>query len=608
MIGPSLIIEQIKFMVRHCRPIGILRAALLAVLATYVPFAQAQQPADPAPPPVVDAAPTPEQVAAELKERARARFDRGRELYDKQAWAAALAEFLEARKLYPTWSATAWSAQCLQKLERFDEAFDMYAVLVNEYGDKLPADAKRRALIEVENMRRLVGSIEIEGAEPGAAVSVDRQSRGDYPLLAPLRVAAGNHWVRVFAEGYEPFETRVDVAGATAVKVVARLRKLDTTGTLRVVEQQDRALDVVVDGIVVGKTPLTLRIAPGDHVVFLRGDDNLGTLPARIAVQGDKDAPLRLLAEPLESELYVKLTPFDALVAVDSITLGKGAWNGRVKPGEHTIEVAAEGFLPEKRIVELPRDSKLTVAISLKRDPSSPFWRKPEPPPHWFMELGLGVPLVTTIGGDVAGSCSESCSELPGFGLNPMVRAGYELPWGLSFGGSIGYLGFNQYLDERTAVARVVGRTPNTGTADDQFSFRGGSVHGFVGYGFGEKIRGILRLSVGLSFGSFADVRTGSLESNDGTPYAVGPLEQYQWLQLFEVIPEFRVGYRISPRIELSAGIKIPLLTPISTPIWNPAQAFTAGTDGYGYYDSATLVGSPFVAIVPTISALYEFR
>lgn len=568
----------------------------------------AEQRANSSPPSFVEAAPTPEAVAAELKERARARFDRGRELYDKQAYAAALAEFLEARKIYPTWAATAWSAQCLKNLARFDEAFDMYAALINEYGEKLPAEAKKRALIEVESMRRLVGTIEIEAAQPGAAISVDRQSRGDYPLVAPLRVSAGNHLVRVFAEGYEPFETQVDVAGATSVRVVARLRKLDTTGTLRVIEQQDRTLDVVVDGIVVGKTPLTLRIAPGEHIVFLRGEGNLGTMPSRISVKGDNDAPLRFLAEALESELQVNLTPFDALVAVDSITLGKGAWSGRVKPGEHTIEVAAEGFLPEKRIVDLPRKSKLVVALGLKRDPSSPFWRKPEPPPHWFAEFSLGVPLVTTIGGDIGGTCSNNCTETPGFGLNPLVRLGYELPSGISFGASLGYFGFNQTLDERTTSVMVVGRSSNNGTADDEFRFQGGSAAGFIGYGFGDKIRANMRLSAGFLFGTYADVRTGSFISNDGTPYAVGPLEQYFTVAFFEVTPEFRVGYRLSPRFELSLGLKMPLLTPLSTPIWDPSQAFTAGTDGYGYFNSATLVGSPFVILAPTVNALYEFR
>lgn len=596
---------------RASRPLSA--TAFAMALVAHTSIAAAQEPVPPAPPPNPTAAPSTPEVApeitdAERKERARARFDRGRELYANQAWAAALGEFREARKIYPSWSAMAWSAQCLKSLARFDEAFDMYAALVNDYGDKLPAEAKQRALVEVESMRRLVGNIEIEGAIPGAAVYVDRQSRGEYPLLAPLRVSAGNHLIKVFIEGYEPFESQIDVAGATTVRVVAQLRKLDATGILRVVEQQDRALDVVVDGIALGKTPLSLRIAPGSHIVFLRGEENLGTLPVRVDVQGDNDAPIRLAAEPLEAELQIKLQPFDALVAVDSMTLGKGSWSGRVKPGQHTIEVAAEGFLAEKRTIAIARHGKQDLTVVLQRDPKSPFWRKPAPPPHWFVEGTLGVPLVTTMGGDVAGRCTGNCSETPSFGINPMVRAGYELGSGLSFGAALGYMQFTQYLDERPTIAQVVGRDPNVGTADDVLGFRGFTLGGWAGYSFGEKVRVRLRAGAGFSFGSFADIRTGSFQTSDGTPYAVGPLQQFKWASLFHFTPEIRVGYRVRDRVELSVGLEIPLFTPIDMPTWDPTQGFTAGTEGYAYFTGAELTGTPFVAILPSVAVHYDFR
>ncbi len=598
-------------MVRSRRVFAVVHATSLA--AAFVGFASvihAQDPANPAPqsPAPTSVAASADAAAAEQKQRAQVRFDRGRELYANKAWAAALAEFLEARKLLPTWSATAWSAQCLKNLARFDEALDMYAVLVNVYGDKLPADAKQRALVEVDSMRRLVGSIEIESAIPGATVFVDRQARGDYPLLAPLRVSAGSHLVKVFAEGYEPFETQVDIAGSTTARIVAQLRKLDSTGILRVVEQEQRALDVVVDGLVVGKTPLALRMAPGNHVVFLRGEENLGTLPVRIAVQGDNDAPLRLLAEPLESELQVNLQPFDALIAVDSMTLGKGSWSGRVKPGKHTIEVGAEGFLAEKREIDVTRAEKKALTVVLQRDPKSPFWRSPEIPSHWFVEGTLGLPLITTIGGDAAGLCTGSCSEWPGFGVNTTVRAGYELGSGISFGATFGVLQFTQTLDERSATVEVVGRDPNVGTADDAFRFRSLALGGWAGYSFGDKVRVHLLAGAGFLIGTFADIRTGSFQTSDGTPYAVGPLEQYKSTQFFHFTPEIRLGYRLRNRLEISAGLAIPVLAPLQTPMWNSAQGFTAGSDGYGYFSTTALTGSTFIMLMPSVAVRYDFR
>ena len=599
-------------MVRHRRASIPLQAIACAmVFVGHVSVVWAQEPEKPPEPPAPNPdvpAPAPEVSAAERKEQARVRYDRGRELFANQAYAAALAEFLEARKIYPTWSATSWSAQCLKNLARFDEAFDMYAALLNDYGDKLPADAKQRALVEIESMRKLVGNIEIEGGVPGAAIFVDRQARGEYPLLKPLRVSAGSHLVKVFIEGYEPFETQIDVAGSTTVRIPVQLRKLDSTGILRVIEQQNRALDVVVDGIVVGKTPLTLRIAPGDHVVFLQGEEQLGTLPARVAVRGDNDAPLRMQAEPLEAELQVNLQPFDALVAVDAVTLGKGSWGGRVKPGQHTIEVAAEGFLAEKRTVEVARNGKQDLKIVLQRDPKSPFWRKPEPPPHWLIEVGFNFPLAATIGGDISGACTSTCSNNPGLGTNPMVRVGYELGSGISFGASIGYFHFVQTLDERTTVAQVIGRTPNAGTADDELKYRAPTISAWGGYSFGEKLLVRMRVATGVMVGFFSDTRNGSFQSSDGTPYAVGPLVQTRDAAFFHVTPELRIGYSPFPRFEILAGAEIAFMVPLSIPKWNSAQAFTAGNDGYGYFSSASLIGTSFVMILPSVAARYNFR
>src|SRR5258706_542611 len=82
----------------------------------------------------------------------------------------------------------------------------------------------------------------ITPAEPGAAITIDGQSRGEFPALAPLRVATGSHAVRVTKEGFESFATRVEVAGGQSVRVVARLHALTRSGRLRVAEQRGRVL------------------------------------------------------------------------------------------------------------------------------------------------------------------------------------------------------------------------------------------------------------------------------------------------------------------------------------------------------------------------------
>src|SRR5262249_18389672 len=98
----------------------------------------------------------------------------------------------------------------------------------------------------------------------------------------PLRVLPGSHGVLLYKEGFEPFATRVEVAGGQTTRVPASMRRLKQTGTLQVTEVHGRELDVIVDGTGVGKTsaaPLSLPLAPGKHVVLLRGERHLGTAP-----------------------------------------------------------------------------------------------------------------------------------------------------------------------------------------------------------------------------------------------------------------------------------------------------------------------------------------
>ncbi|WP_437946933.1 PEGA domain-containing protein [Sorangium sp. So ce296] len=147
--------------------------------------------------------------------------------------------------------------------------------LLATYGDALPAAVKTAAQKEVIALRDRVGTIALVKAEPGAAVVIDGRARGEHPSAAPLRVVAGTHVVRIYKEGFEPFETAASVAGGQTTSVVARLAPLVASGRLRVAERSGRALAVMVDGFEVGKTPWEGPIAVGEHTVVLRGEDSL---------------------------------------------------------------------------------------------------------------------------------------------------------------------------------------------------------------------------------------------------------------------------------------------------------------------------------------------
>src|SRR5262249_9940486 len=82
-------------------------------------------------------------------------------------------------------------------------------------------------------------------------------------------------------------------------------------------------------------------------------------------------------AESLDTWIRIEPTPAGATVAIDSEVVGRGTWEGRLRVGEHKVEFAADGFVPETRTVTLDSRKRTVVKVALTRDPFSELWRKP---------------------------------------------------------------------------------------------------------------------------------------------------------------------------------------------------------------------------------------
>jgi hypothetical protein len=574
---------------------------------------------------------------ADKKAEAEARFDKGKDLYDRGDLDAALAEFSEARQLYPHLKATYNAGICLDKLQRYDEALSMFEALLREFGAAMPASTKEAAQRKVAQLRELVGTIEIEGAEPGAAIVIDGRDRGEYPALAPLRVGAGSHLVRVSKAGFAPAETRVDVAGRQVVRVKVRLFALVRSGRLSVTEQGGKVLDVVVDGSTVGKTPWNGQVAVGSHVVWLRGEGNdVGTPPVPVSIELDQTTPLLLSAEELRARLRVEPVPVNARVAIDAVTVGNGVWEGRLRAGSHKVEVAAEGFLPETRQVKIERDQRKVLAVTLQRDPSSPFWQRPLRRPRFIVELGEAAALVPSFGGDIAGQCAGDCSLSVGAGGYGVVRGGYELGSGFSFGVMAGYLSARQTVTRRPTTLQPFGlELQDNAVVDDRLRLRGGLVGAWVGWSLFTPLPVHFRLSGGALLGSIEDIRTGQLATNgaqlvvtdeqcvvltaESTATAAGRCTrlghngELHSARLFYMAPEVRVGLPLSRHVEVSLGLSLPILISPSLVRWGPPSSreeehwINAGSDGIGTFKADVLLGRVLVLFAPGVGARYDF-
>lgn len=548
------------------------------------------------------------------KDEAKAHFEKGLKLFTDNAWAPALAEFLRSRELFPTRAATRNASVCLRKLQRYDEALAMFETLLRDFPN-MPAGERESAQKNAAELRDLVGTIEVSGAESGASIVISGTDRGEYPPVVPLRVPAGSHVVRLVKEGFEPFETRVQVAGGQLVPVAAKMKKLADSGTLTVSERGNRSLDVLVDGGLVGKTPWKGLLGVGPHTVVLRGTGLTGTQPVGVVVKSQQTSTLTLTAEELDAALRVEPTPGGATVAIDGVTVGSGIWLGRLKSGPHKVEVTADGFRPASRDVKLEKGGRPIVQVALERDPNAAFWQKPS---RFAIDISAGLPIVPSFGGDVAGKCTDGCSVSPGLGALGVAHGTYELGNGFGFGLSLGYLFAFQTVENRTTelvpYARAGEPPPQTGHAKDvmQLSSFLGGVH--LSYRFGEEIPVLLRASGGVMVGSFRDERsgtfvstTGALAGTNGLQYDTDTLVDRKMALYGFVDLEPKVGYRIAKDMDLSLGVQAILLVAITQPTWDATLETFAGTDGRGTYRSEPTFGSLVFGIAPTFSYRYYF-
>ncbi|WP_437972179.1 PEGA domain-containing protein [Sorangium sp. So ce260] len=596
--------------------------ALLAPLSSFAqsdarPAPEQSAPGPSAPAEAASASPRSQAIEVPVSEAVRQKallhFEKGFALLNEGAWSPGLSELLLSRKLFPTRIATYNAAVALRKLQRYDEALDMFETYLRDF--PVSAEEREEAMRQIAELRTLVGTIELVGAETGAVISIDGQDRGQYPPIRPVRVPAGNHMLRVFKEGYDPFVTRVDVAGGQTKNVPVTLRRLERYGSLRVIESSGKPVSVSVDGIVVGKAPWTGILSVGDHAVTLRGEGKLGTQPASASVKSQSLTTLSLLAEELDAVLHVEPVPIGASVWINSVNVGDGVWIGRLKQGTHRVEVRANGYLADAQSVTLRKGDRQKLRMSLDRDEDAEVWSKP---PKLTLDATASFLIAPTFGGDLASGCGKACESSSGLGALGMIHGGYEFGSGFGVGLEAGGIFAVQSLERRTASVVPVGASaPSAGTANDALRLGGFLVGATAGYHFGERFPALFRIGAGALIGEVRDERAGTFEllrtpvAMEGeqvqTTFDAAPQVDFPWAAYIYLDPEVRVGLRLSERFELSAGMKLLLLFALRKPTWDGTKAISAGVDGIATYPAESVMGDFALMVAPGASLRYTF-
>lgn len=539
----------------------------------------------------------------QAKEEAKKRFERGLTLVSERAWDAALAEFSESVRLFPTRGARQNGAFCLRELGRHDEALTEYEALLRDYPE-MDQKKKLEAQEAISALRALVGSIEIDAAEPGATIVIDGRQRGTYPTTAPLRVPSGSHVVRVFKQGFVPFETRVEVASRQVQRVETKLLALTESGTLKIVEKAGKVQRVIVDQIEVGVTPFEGTLAVGAHVVVLQSDDGSGVAPTAAPIEKDRITTLELTAVPLDAALRVEPTPAASLIEIDGVPLGRGTWAGALPSGSHIVTISADGFIGQRRELTLGKDEPTTLRVVLEQNPDDERWSIPG---KFIVEATGALNLFPSYFGQPNKDCGEGCSAGVGLGGTALLHLAYEFGIGLGVGVSGGWFASAQTVEGRAASVQPVGLPVRAGLVDDELSLSGAFVGAHVSYRFGEVVPVSLRLTAGALLTRSRDVRSGRFDLDDGFTYQAGPIIESAFAPAIGVLPEVRVAYKLSDAFEASLGLAVTTVIPLGVPRWEADREVDAAVDGIGAFGGEDLTGPAWFTASPSVGARYAF-
>ena len=131
--------------------------------------------------------------------------------------------------------------------------------------------------------------------------------------------------------------------GAIAVKFYANPVAAPALGALNV-QSNPSGVQVFVDGVERGVTPAKLTLAPGSHILELRGRGVPRVIPLDISAGAEVSQYLEMPEAPATGQLAIQSEPSGAKVLVDGVLRGVAPLTiGELAPGDHEVELQGEG-------------------------------------------------------------------------------------------------------------------------------------------------------------------------------------------------------------------------------------------------------------------------
>jgi hypothetical protein len=201
---------------------------------------------------------------ADDAETAKAKFNAGVAMFQRENYPAALKAFEDSYRLNPKLSVLYNIAMCQKALFRYVDSIKTFNRYLSKGEGQIPTTKKSKALAAVDEMKLLVGTLIVENAPAEAEVLVDGEKVGILPLASPVMVDPGDHTVHVVKLGFDSFETKISVDSGANLAVRAELEPLVAK---LIVDCRAEDAVIKVDGKIVGGCPVVGDVSAGVHEV-----------------------------------------------------------------------------------------------------------------------------------------------------------------------------------------------------------------------------------------------------------------------------------------------------------------------------------------------------
>jgi hypothetical protein len=300
-------------------------------------------------------------------------FQRGLRLWDQSDFKGALVQLRRSYELNPKPDILYNVAFVLVRLDDPVPAVEALDRILRDPGS-LPAERVETARRTREEQASHIGQLLVR-SNVDASLSLDGVLIGRTPMTAAVPVGRGRHWLTASAEGQSPFVDHFEIGGGQTLELPINLVPMQGTPAQLSITCPVPGADVLLDGRVVGRTPLSgsLPVAPGGHEVMLRRPGYQEARSSLVLAGGASQllalAPAELTSAPAPTGLVgFSVSEPDATVEIDGRPRPDYRQGMRLPAGVHQLKVSRTGFFPVER--EIVSETALINVVKVTLEPT----------------------------------------------------------------------------------------------------------------------------------------------------------------------------------------------------------------------------------------------